>query len=703
MSLRDLNIRSYYNKADIDIAQEFYLPCMAASTKYDRATGYFGSTVYLLSWGCLKEFIDNGGKIRIICSPYLAKMDQDAIDEGLQARSSSEAYDNLFEEFKQIFSQEYLNAPERVLACLIAMGYVEIKVAVGKNDINRLFHDKVGVFYDDSDAVAFRGSINETFKGISDDGNFESFDAFTSWSGGNDLERLNGIVRDFDQIWNNQNSQIRVHDLPDSIKELVKAHATKTSNWTDALEEVKVSIDKARQWSADKKRDGRRPRKHQLEALEAWENSGRRGVFEHATGSGKTFSAMCAIRKELELGHPVLILVPSVGLLTQWHEELKSTFGDLDVRYLLCGGGNTSWKEGTMLKTFTRPDLKDRLRVTIAVMGTAASDEFLLKVAASDKLMVVADEAHRMGSPYNQRFFSVESGARLALSATPRRYGDSEGTKAILSYFGDIIPPPYTLQNAIEDNVLCKYFYHPSVVRLTEEEQRMWDEISHKISVEYARTQSSETDKPSFYSERVKQLLLKRARIVKNAQNKVQLALGVVLKHYRENDRWIVYCDNKGQMNSVLDALCAAGIRAYEYHSELPDSTRKATLAYFEEIGGVVVSIKCLDEGIDIPNTTHALILASSQNPREFIQRRGRILRKSSNKRFAYLYDAIVVPNAFSEADKVDRIVETELSRAIQFGEWSQDKTCIVDLKLIAIDNDIDYKELQKYGTENDE
>ena len=703
MALRDIHFKSYYNKADVDIAKEFYLPCMSASTRYDRATGYFGSTVYLLSWSCLKEFIGNGGKIRIICSPYLSKPDQEAIDEGLMAKSSYEQKEDLFSEFKEIFGKAELSAPERVLACLIALGHLEIKVAVGKQDVNRLFHDKVGVFYDGTDAVAFRGSINETFKGISDDGNFESFDAFTSWGDGNDVERLEGIQKDFDHIWNNQNAKIQAYDLPESIKEIVVAHANKESRWTEALDEVTATIDKSKLWSADKRPGGKKPRKHQLKALEEWDKHERRGIFEHATGSGKTFTAMCAIRKELEIGHPVLVLVPSVGLLEQWRDELSDMYKDLDVRYLLCGGGNSSWRDGSRLKTFTRPGLPHLMRVTIAVMGTASSEEFLSRLVVSSELMVVADEVHRMGSPGNRKFFAANAGARLGLSATPRRYGDPEGTAAIFDYFGGLIPPPYTLKDAIDDEVLCKYFYHPSVVSLTEKEQKDWDAISNKISVEYAKAVTASGEKEAINNERVKMLLLQRARIIKNACNKVNLAVEILSKNYKEGDRWIVYCDNQTQMRNVLDALKSTGIRSYEYHSELSDNNRTATLEYFEQIGGVVVSIRCLDEGIDIPNTTHALILASSQNPREFIQRRGRILRLSDNKNFAYLFDAIVIPNHFSETDKVDRIVETELSRAIQFGEWSRDKKCIVDLKLLAIDNNIDYQQLQSVGIENDE
>ncbi len=702
MRLREINIKPYYNKANEDIAKEFYYPCMAASKLYERATGYFGSTIYILSWGCLKEFINNGGKIRIICSPYLSKTDQEAIEEGISALSSEELKDNLWGEFQEIFSKKTLTAPERVLACLIAMNQLEIKVAVGKQDVNRLFHDKVGVFYDAEDAVAFRGSINETFKGISNDGNFESFDAFTSWGEYNDVERLNGIKNDFNTIWENRHDKIQTLELPNSIKSLIQTHARKESHWVEALEEVTASIDKSAQWSADKKPGGKRPRKHQLDALEAWDKNGRKGILEHATGSGKTFSAMCAIRKEIERNHPVLVLVPSVGLLQQWHKELSEVFNDIDIKYLLCGGGNSYWKERTMLKTFTRPGVEIP-RITIAVMGTAVTEEFRNKMYQSDELMVVADEVHRMGSLGNRQFFSVRCGARLGLSATPRRYNDPDGTNAILDFFGGLIPPPYTLEDAINAGVLCKYFYHPNVVNLTEDEQNRWDDISNKISIEYAKLITKHDEVSILNNDRLKMMLLQRARIVKNARNKIKLAVDILCKNYKDNHRWIVYCDNQGQMRDVLNEISAKELRVYEYHSNLPDESRRATLKSFEQIGGIIVSIRCLDEGIDIPSTTHALILASSQNPREFIQRRGRILRLSGNKHFAYLYDTIVIPNDFAETDKQDKIVQTELARAIQFGEWSEDQACIVHLKTVAIDNNLDYNQLQTIGVENDE
>ena len=543
-------------------------------------------------------------------------------------------------------------------------------------------------------------SINETFKGLSDDGNFESFDVFTSWSDINDKERLTSIQKEFDLIWNNESPQIETICLPPSIKDVIAKHAKKETNWTIALDEVTASIDEALLWSADKKNNGRRPRRHQLTALKNWDANSRRGIFEHATGSGKTFTAMCAIRKELELMHPVLVLVPSIGLLKQWKEELSQTLNDIeDLSYLLCGGGNVIWRQGNVLKSFSKPNVNKK-RIIIATMGIASSEEFLSKINHTSELFVVADEVHNMGAPGNRRFFKYESGARLGLSATPRRYGDSEGTNAIISYFDKILSPVYTLEDAIRDGHLCHYFYHPEVVRLTSDEQENWDLISKQISKEYAIQKSKDENN---ISDRVKLLLLQRARIVKNARNKICLALKVISRNYKIGQKWIVYCDNQEQMREVINGLNKSSIgRVYQYHSEMSDKVRQETLAQFYDLGGIIVSIKCLDEGIDIPSTSHALILASSQNPREFIQRRGRILRKSEGKHFAYLFDAIVVPNNFSESDKHTRIVETELVRAINFGINSDDKKCITDLRLLAIDNSINLSEIHNYGFENE-
>jgi len=244
--------------------------------------------------------------------------------------------------------------------------------------------------------------------------------------------------------------------------------------WEELLDEVQVMRNVAASWSPEKKVNGRKPRNHQIQALENWKKNNYRGILEHATGSGKTFTALCAIGKHLEENLPVLILVPSVGLLDQWYKEVCAVFPDAYV--LPCGGGYSSWSQGNRLRAMTSTSISSNSkRVTIAVMDTAVSSEFLSDLTISQNLMVVIDEAHRMGAQSRRRFFDiVDCGKRLGLSATPRRYGDPEGTASIINYFERIIEPRYSLADAIRDGHLTPYFYYPIVVGLTESEQEEW-------------------------------------------------------------------------------------------------------------------------------------------------------------------------------------------------------------------------------------
>lgn len=704
MQLNELIVKSSYRKISDDIAEDFYIPCMKASSRYDRISGYFGSTIYIVAWKGLKSFVcNNHGVMRIICSPYLSQDDYDAIRRGTAAKDDLTLANVLFREMKAIFAKDTLSMPEKVLACMICSGNLEIKIAVG-GDSNRLFHDKVGIFHDDAgNSIAFRGTINETFRGLSNDGNFESLDAFTSWEEGKDLSRLNDIENDFESLWHNKIESIKVYNVPESIKEDIRKHYKQESHhWLELVDQIEATIDKSAHWSADKDKGGRKPRKHQLDALEKWNDNGKKGILEHATGSGKTFTAMCAIRKELEAGNPVMVLVPSVGLLEQWRDEMKTTLKGMDIQYLLCGGNNSKWKQGSNLSSWTKDGLAQK-RVTIAVMDTACNKEFISRVVWSDKLFVVADEVHRMGSPSRRQFMAkAQCGARLGLSATPRRYGDPIGTQAIINFFGEIIQPPYTLKNAIDDGVLTRYFYHPREVKLTESEQQEWDDITKRIKLQYARISARDREN-AMSNSHFKMLLLKRARIMKQAANKVQIAKDIIANHFENGQRWIVYCEDKTQLDQVALAIQSAGVsNVIRYYADMPGDRIKA-LEYFDTIGGIVVSIKCLDEGIDIPSTTHALILASSKNPREFIQRRGRILRRHYGKNYASLYDTIVVPENINSNIAHDTIVEGELARAIQFGDWAENKTGTAILKMIAQENDINYNSLIEEGGEYDE
>jgi len=711
MSLIGLDFKASYTKTEDDIANEFYLPCMRSSVGYDRISGYFGSTIYIIAWSALKEFIQNGGKMRLVCSPYISDTDEAALSEGYSARNNQLLADAIKEEVEALFDSPALSAPARLLAYLVAEGIIDVKIAIpGEHsdaDARRLFHDKVGVFLDSlGHSVGFRGSMNETFKGLSSDGNIESIDVFPSWADERDQTRVNNARDFFNRLWLNTVTGIVVYPFPAAMREVLKDKA-KGADWEKLLDEVKVIESVAAKWKPDKRPGGNIPRPHQTNALEAWVKNDRRGILEHATGSGKTFTAMCAIRDAFDRHETVLILVPSRDLLAQWYKELQETLVDIPIYYMLCGDGHVEWRKPGALRAWTSAG-RGQNRIILATMDTVSSPDFLQNVVQGDHLFLVADEVHRLGSPRRREALQLNTGARLGLSATPYRYGDPVGTQALLQYFGGILPPPFTLEDAIKCGVLTRYFYHPQKLYLTKTEQECWNEITDEIRKLIARsgkcghecfTTDSRTTRQ--IEPRLQRLLINRARIVKNAEGKVPLAIKTLQDHYRTGQKWIVYCDNITQLNAVLRAAMAAGFDAFEYYAEM-EGDRAMTLSYFASNGGVLVSIKCLDEGVDIPSTTHALILASSQNPREFIQRRGRILRKFPEKHFAHLYDAITIPViAEDEGNKSLSIISAELSRAIQFGLGAENPACITDLKNIAVDFQIDINTLNEGGFED--
>lgn len=707
MRLDMYDFKTSYNKAENDVAGEFYLPCMRVASYYDRISGYFGSTIYIIAWEALKEFINKNGKMRIICSPYISDEDQTALSEGYSARNSTLLANSIKEEVEALFANPYLSAPARLLAYLVSTGIIDIKIAIVGNELNsnvkRLFHDKVGIFYDNiGNAVGFRGSMNETFKGLSSDGNIESIDVFPSWVGDRDKNRVEDAQAIFERLWANVVDDVTVYEFPTAAKEILKEKA-KDCNWEQLLDEIKVIENVSQKWMPDKRPGSKTPRPHQTQALEAWVKNGRRGIFEHATGSGKTFTAICAIRDSLDRQETVLVLVPSRDLLNQWYSEIRENIVDLNIFYLLCGDDNNEWKQDGVLKSWTSASDKQK-RIILATMDTACSKAFIRNIAQGEHLFLVVDEMHRLGSPKRRQVLTINTGARLGLSATPYRYGDPTGTSALFDYFGGIIPPSFTLEDAIKSGVLTRYFYHPQKLSLTEEEQVNWNEITVEIRKLIARSSKHEGALvDTFANPMLQRLLIKRARIVKNACNKVSLAIDTLKKHFKHGQKWIIYCDNIVQLKAVLRGAITAGFDAYEYYADMRGD-RAMTLTYFEVNGGVLVSIKCLDEGVDIPSTTHALILASSQNPREFIQRRGRILRKSTNKHFAHLYDAITIPEIpDSETDKSLSIIMAELSRAIEFGKSAENPACITDLKNIAIDFQLDFNKLKDGGIEDDE
>lgn len=662
MSLTDWMPEPDYSSETDDLVEAVYLPAMARSTRYDRLSGYFSSTVYALTWKGLVDFVDRGGRIRIICSPALSIADGESLVLGYQAHNDAELSATLMSELDTMLRSPRLSAPTTALAGLVAGGILQVRLGTvsrtASANAKRMFHDKVGVFLDgEGNAVGFRGSANETFLGLSELGNVESIDVFPSWCDTRDAKRVERAIERFERLWTGSEPGVEVREVPSDftsrLREIAQDH-----DWRAAIAEIELD-----QAAAEAHRStspsGRPLRAQQVSALDVWEEGGCRGILEHATGAGKTITGVTAVGRHLATGGSALVVVPSRLLLAQWAEDLRSEFAGADVHVHTCGGGETAWKE--LLRDWLTDT--DNKRVVVAIANTASSPAFLNQARRAERLLLVADEVHRLGAPNNRSILSLDAEARLGLSATPERAGDPEGTRAIIDYFGGVIHR-FGLNEAIEAGLLSPYLYEAFPVRLLDAEQEQWDEITRKL-----KRQAAISRNPTAAGERagarLKFLLIQRARIAKQAAAKVPFARNLLAERYRGGERWLVYCDDLDQLNQVVQALSEAQLPVTAYHSQMTGDG-PATLESFAVNGGIVVSIKCLDEGVDMPAATHALILASSRNPREFIQRRGRVLRSSPDKTMAHVFDAITVPWGTVD-DLTDGLVWGEIARAAEF------------------------------------
>ena len=313
MLLSDYSFNTTYSKKDVDVYDAFYSKCMGCCNHYDRITGYFGSTVYYIVWPSLKEFIGNNGKIRLICSPVLSDDDKKAMLDGYDMASR---FDNSMKsELDKMLSDERISNTTKALSYLIANRILEIKIGVyipdANKDIERLIHDKAGLFYDDyGNVVGFRGSANETYYGLSKYGNSESFDVFPNWEDQRDAKRCKDDFDSFNEIWNGNCKAVKLYNVSTAPFEKLSKDLS-YSEWEHLVEEITVKLDDnfVPRWYAEK--NGRPIRPHQSEALNNWEKAGRRGLMEMATGSGKTYIGLCAIRDSINKGEIPVVFVPS--------------------------------------------------------------------------------------------------------------------------------------------------------------------------------------------------------------------------------------------------------------------------------------------------------------------------------------------------------------------------------------------------------
>ncbi len=417
-------------------------------------------------------------------------------------------------------------------------------------------------------------------------------------------------------------------------------------------------------------------RPYQKQAIASWFANRGRGTLKMATGSGKTIAAL-AIAAEMysKIGLQSLIVVcPYRHLVTQWQKQCQQF--DLDPVLAFENVRNWQSQLATQLYNVRNGNL-DFISI-ITTNSTLISDGFQSQLKYfPDKTLIVGDEAHNLGSPKLEASLPRHIGLRLALSATPERYFDDVGTEAIFDYFGPVLQPELTLADAIALGALVRYQYYPILVHLTDTESRLYSRLTQRIG--WALSKQKRPDD----REDLTALLMQRARIIGSASNKLN-ALREIMKNRLQTTHTLFYCgdgtiedtvsgDSSRQLEKVTQILGSElGYRVNTYTAETPLHKREQLRQQFDrgELQGLV-AIRCLDEGVDIPTIQTAVILASSSNPRQFVQRRGRILRRAPDKDRATLFDTVVVPpQCDRETWEVERnLLRKELKRFVEFAD----------------------------------
>ncbi|WP_413165555.1 DNA phosphorothioation system restriction enzyme [Capilliphycus salinus ALCB114379] len=416
-------------------------------------------------------------------------------------------------------------------------------------------------------------------------------------------------------------------------------------------------------------------RSYQKKAVQSWFANRGRGTLKMATGSGKTITAL-AIATELyqKINLQVLLVIcPYCHLVTQWAREAEK-FG---LKPLLAFESVHNWQRQLSAQLYNIGSGFQPFLTVITTNATLISEGFQSQLRYfPEKTLIIGDEVHNLGSPRLEESLPRNIGLRLGLSATPERHYDEEGTDSILTYFGSVLQPELTLADAIRQGALVHYLYYPILVELTEAESRAYSRLTTRIGWALMDEEKIENN------ETITALLIQRARLIGSAANKIQ-ALRQLMQNRLQTTHTLFYCGDGSMDNSEFSSTrqleatvkllgTQLGYRVNTYTAQTPLIEREKLRRQFEsgELQGLV-AIRCLDEGVDIPAIQNAVILASSSNPRQFVQRRGRILRPHPHKERATLFDMIVLPPDLGrDTLQVERnLLRKELKRFLEFAD----------------------------------
>lgn len=709
-----------YRPGEFNSPEKFFNDCLENSKEFDLQLGYFSSaTISVLADG-FATFISNGGKMRLVINHIVSEDDKDAISKGVHG-GIIDCFDlTNFESLRQTFD-EYQQQFFECLAFLIYNKRIDIRIIKPRNK-KGISHTKSGQFRDGDSITSFTGSANFTISGLFN--NLEEIKIDRSDSIDMMLQKRIMSQRDeFDTIMNGKKKNVEYLSPEKLISAITTNYGDKD---IEELLDVEAKLRKIKHERAVRERQQGKnvvcevhdiapsfpypqgPREYQKIAFENWKNNKQKGLFAMATGTGKTITSLnCLFEIYQRKGYyKAMIFVPTITLVNQWEQECrKFRFSNITKVY----SKNLTWRDeverilfNEKYKTDKEPEVS---YIIISTYASYAREKVFNVLNGFDKkrLLLIADECHNMGSgSLVKRLKDIPYLRRIGLSATPERQFDDEGNEKLRKFFGseESYTYEYSMEEAINKGVLCKYMYYPHLVQLTQEEMDAYVELTDRIAKYF------NFDKGRFddIDDKLKMLLLARKRIVHKAERKLNVFKNIIEKRYQTkgNLKYTLVYVPEGNMpdyigsNDDFDRSEDIGddndaehlINQYtQVVTEVDDhvtvrkfvsgqKNREEILSDFADGKlQVLTSMKCLDEGVDVPRSELAIFCSSTGNPRQFIQRRGRVLRTHPDKKMAELHDLVVVPelNPNSTSFRMEQsLLRGELMRVNNFALLSE-------------------------------
>jgi superfamily II DNA or RNA helicase len=663
------NLPSTMDSSNNDLVADFFVPVLKEAISYDRGVGFFTSGWLTSASKGLIRLVENGGKVRFITSPMLEKKDFESIRLGNTAAADEVIYKALERNIIQLEKDLKVDV-RNALAWMVADDLLEFRFAIPSKKLEGGdFHVKFGIFRDaNNDRIAFTGSYNDSKHANL---NFEELTIFKS-NDKNAMPVIEQKERMFERLWDGNDPNIKVYTITESIKNRIMKLRTNTNRPYRSQNRSTKKINKP------SVPDGLTPFEHQNDAIRQWELAQRKGVLEMATGTGKTKTAFFAVIRLMEPEESLITVVacPQKSLAVQWLKECR----EFNMKALLASSDNSKWKD-EMNNIVSKSNLGLEKYCTIVCTHETLKSDTLNKAFErlnKDKVksLLIADECHHLGAQEAREKACQKFDFTLGLSATPTRLYDKDGSDFVESYLGKIIYK-FPLKMAIDKGILCGYEYYAHPVYLDDDESDEYIKISQRISQMVGSTRG-EGDIGRAISENksLQNMIYRRANILKKAKMKLE-KLEELVKERRESiNHAVIFCvPDTDELERTAQLLSSLGIVSHRFTGSESTEEREQILNEFDRgTYQVITSMTIFNEGIDVPSTREAFFLASSTNPAEFVQRRGRVLRKPKgiNKEKAVLHDFIVLPpiDDISKITKFEKqMVRKELQRFYVFAE----------------------------------